>query len=195
MLTGGLRHDEECDSNAVGQREIMTGLFLIAVVVLWAWIAVFIARALTIRVKRALVRRLGATILALVLLPLPVADELIAAPQFRSLCEDGTKLKFNPDRIRGRTIFLAHDPQPDISVGLLRGYYIPSRYLDATTNEVLITTNSYHLKGGLLIRMLGISEKTAPLTMPRYCASPEEPWQPHFLKRYELTYVERRDVK
>lgn len=173
----------------------MTGLFLLAVLAAWAWIAIFVARALTIKVKRAWTRRFGATLLAIILLPVPVYDELITAPQFRTLCEDGTKLKFDPDRIRGRTIFLAHDPQPDISVGFLHGYSIPSRYLDATTNEVLITTNSYHLKGGLLIRMLGISEKTAPLTMRSYCSPQERPWQKTFLYRYELKYIERTDIK
>ena len=194
MLTGGLRHDEECDSNAVGQGEIMTGLFLIAVVVVWAWIAVFIARALTIRVKRALVRRLGATILALVLLPLPVADELIAAPQFRTLCEDGTKVKFDPLTIRGKTIFSNVNPTPDprITVGTLHGYYVPWRYYDAATKELVISYRTYYIKGGLLIRLLGISEKQAPLTFEGSCAPVEHDKWLQFLKINQLSEIDLR---
>ena len=173
----------------------MTGIFLLAVLGAWAWIAIFIARVLTIRVKLAWARRLGATIFAVILLPVPVYDEVITAPQFAKLCEEGTRLKFDSERIRGKTIFLAPEPQPDIAIGLLRGYYIPWRYLDVTTKEVLISYNSYHLKGGLLIRLLGISETTAPLTMRSYCTTPEQPWQESFLNRYDLKRLDMKEVK
>ena len=197
MLTGGLRHDEECDSNAVGQGEIMTGLFLIAVVVLWAWIAVFIARALTIRVKRALVRRLGATILALVLLPLPVADELIAAPQFRALCEEGTKLKFDPQAINGMTVYRQPSkwPFPQFSIVGLDGYYLETIYTDQPDGKPVISYKWYSIKGGILIRVLGISEKTAPLTFKGSCRPLEEPWQQSFLALHKLTIIEIKDSK
>lgn len=175
----------------------MTGLFLIAVLGIWCGIAIFIARVLTIKVKNAWARRLGATILVLVLLPLPVADELIAAPQFRALCEEGTKLEFDPLTIRGKTIFSKANPTPDprITVGTLHGYYIPWRYYDAATKELVISYRTYDIKGGLLIRLLGISEKTAPLTFTGYCGPVEHKKWLQFLKLNQLSEIDLRERK
>ena len=175
----------------------MTGFFLIAVVAVWAWIAVFIARALTIRVKRAWVRRLGATILALFLLPLPIADELIAAPQFRALCEEGTKLKFDPQVIDGMTVYEQPSkwPFPQFSIAGLDGYYINATYTDQPNGKTVISSKSYSIKGGILIRALGISEKTAPLTFDGSCRPTEVPYQQPFLARHKLTIIEIKDSK
>lgn len=173
----------------------MSGLLLIGVFGIWIAIVFFLMRGLRRLLKPGAVRVVAVTTATTALLVLPVADELISAPQFQKLCKEGTKLKFDPEKIRGKTIFLAENPQPPIDVGLLRGHYIPWHYLDTTTKEKLITFNSYHLKGGLFIRMLGISETNAPLTMRSYCAPQEKVWQKSFLNRYDLKYVERRDVK
>lgn len=173
----------------------MSGLFLLGVLALWLVLVVWMARLLTKSIKREWLQVISLYAAIVLIFPLIVIDELITAPQFKKLCEEGTKLTFDPEKIRGKTIFLDENPQPDISVGLLRGYYIPWRYLDATTKETLISYNSYHIKGGLLIRMLGISETTAPLTMRRYCSTNEHPDQKNFLDRYNLKYIDRKHVK
>ena len=61
--------------------------------------------------KRAYVRYMVFAAIVSILVPLPVADELMAAPQFRRLCEEGTKLKFDPEKVKGKTIFLAKTAQ------------------------------------------------------------------------------------
>ena len=173
----------------------MSGLLLLGVLGIWLLIVVWIALKLTKSIKQNWLRIVVFCATVVLLFPLIVADELITAPQFAKLCEEGTKLKFDPEKIRGKTIFLDENPQPEISVGMLKGYYIPWRYLDMTTKETLISYNSYHLKGGFLIRLLGISETTAPLTMRSYCSSKEEPWQKKFLSQHYMKYIERKEVK
>ena len=173
----------------------MTGLFLLGVLGVWLAIVVWIAWKLTRGIKRNGLRQAVFGIAIVGLFPLIVIDEMITAPQFEKLCEEGTKLKFDPEKIRGRTIYLASNPQPDISIGLMNGYYIPSRYMDATTKEELISYNSYHLKGGVFISALGISEKNAPLTMRSYCSPAERPWQKTFLNRYDIKYIEQKNIK
>ncbi|MEO8384982.1 MAG: hypothetical protein ABI583_07065 [Betaproteobacteria bacterium] len=174
----------------------MSGLLLLGVISTWIAIVIAVAIWLGNRLRsRGLRFDVAFVITAVVLLPLPVADELISAPQFRRLCDEGTTLKFDSEKIRGRTIFYADDLQPDISVGLLRGYYIPLRLLDVTTKEELISYNTYYVKGGILIRTLGISEKDAPLTMRSYCGPSEHAEQQSFLNRYDLKYVDRKEVK
>ncbi len=173
----------------------MSGLLLLGVIGIWVAVVVFVAKRLSHLFKPGAVRNIVVAIASAVMLALPVADELVSAPRFHRLCEEGTKLKFDPLKIRGKTIFLAENPQPKITVSLLSGYYIPWHYLDAMTKEVLITSNSYHIKGGILIRMLGISETNAPLTFRGYCSSSEKVWQKTFLSRHDLKYIERKDVK
>ena len=173
----------------------MSGLLLLGVLGIWLVIVIFTVKWLIHRLKPSAFNIIFVVMVTIVMLVLPVADELISAPLFYKLCEEGTKLKFDPEKIRGRTIFLAENPQPRITVGLLNGYYIPWEYADAVTKEKLITSKSYHVNGGLFIRALGISETNAPLTMPSYCASPEKPWQKSFLIKYDLKYIEREDVK
>ncbi len=191
----GGRDEKEIGSGNFGCGGDMSGLFLLGVIGIWVAIVIFVVKWLARHFKPGVVRNIAVAITSAVMFVLPVADELISIPQFHRLCEEGTRLKFDPEKIRGRTIFLAENSQPDIRVGLLRGYYIPWHYLDATTKEVLITSSSYHVKGGILIRMLGISETNSPLTLRSYCSSSEKAWQKNLLDRYGLKYIERKDAK
>ena len=174
----------------------MSGLLLLGVVVIWIAVVAFVAKRLSRLFKPGAVRNIVVAIATAVMLVLPVADELISAPQFYKLCEEAMKLQFDPERIRGKTIiFVAENTPPSISVGFLRGYYLHWRYLDAVTREELITEKIYHLNGGILIRSLKISETNAPLTMRSYCGPSEHPTQKNFLTRYNLKYVERREIE
>ena len=173
----------------------MSGLLLLGVIGIWAAIVNFAVKSLARRFQPGAVRKIVVALATVVMFALPVADELISAPLFYKLCEEGTKLKFDPEKIRGRTIFFAKNLQPDISIGLLHGYYIPWRLLDTITKEELISYNSYYVKGGILIRTLGISATNAPLTMRSYCSAPEHPEQQSFLKRYDLKYIDRKEIK
>ena len=175
----------------------MTGIFLLAVLGAWAWIAIFIARALTIKVKRAWARRLGVALLAIILLPAPVYDELIAGPQFKKLCEEGTKLIFDPKVINGITVYRQPSkfPFPEFRVGGLTGYFVQVTYTDLPVGQPLISYKWYEIKGGMLIRALGISETNAPLIFDGSCRPLEEPWQKTFLARHKLTTVEIKGQK
>jgi hypothetical protein len=175
----------------------MSGIFLLIVLGLWLVLVVGIAYALTKSIKHELLRYAARIAVVACLFPLIVIDELITKPQFEKLCAEGTKLKFDPEKIRGRTIFQQKSDaaHPPLSVGLLNGYQINSQYFDASTKEQIILANSYHLKGGLLIRTLGISQTTAPLMMESYCAPNERPSQKSFLDRYDMKYLEEKDIK
>ncbi len=173
----------------------MTGLLLLSIIGVWIAIVVFAMRRLARLFNAGWSRNVVVTFASVLMFLLPVADELLSRPAFDKLCEEHAKLKFDPQKIRGKTIFLADDPQPQIDVGFLNGYFIQGRYLDVTTKEVLVEARSYYIKGGFFIRMLGISEKDHPLTMRAYCASTEEPWQKSFLERYDVKRIQRKEIK
>ncbi len=173
----------------------MTGLLLLGVIGIWLVVIVFAMTRLARLFKTLWIRNVVVALASVLMFFLPVADELITAPQFNKLCEEGTKLKFDPEKIRGKTMFLADDPQPDITIGLLRGYYIPRRYLDVTTKEELVVYNIYHVKGGIFIRLLGISERNAPLTIRSYCGQFGRATEASFLTRFDLKYMEHGVLK
>ncbi len=94
----------------------MTGLLLLGVIGIWLVIIVFAVTRLARLFKTVWIRNVVVALASVAMFLLRVADELITAPQFNKLCEEGTKLKFDPEKIRGKTIFLADDPQPDITL-------------------------------------------------------------------------------
>jgi len=173
----------------------MSGLLLMGVLAVWLVIAFVCATLAGALFKTKWLRIAVSILLFAAMLPLPVADELLAKPAFDKLCDEGTRLKFDPKKVRGKTIYLLEAQPESFKVGSLSGTLVPWRYADATTREVLISYGTYELKGGVLIRLLGISETSAPLAMRDSCAPAEEPWQAAFFVRNQFTYVERKDVK
>jgi hypothetical protein len=153
----------------------MSGLFLIAVVGLWIWLAFKLSRFIGIRIAGGRWVVPLSALLFLVLLPMPVIDEIIGGFQFRALCKRYAVQTIDEQNVRGARV---------VSVGGRDGWdapdtVIPVRiqpwiYQDATTQKVLISYHTLHAEGGVLIRTLGISETRSPLLFSRSCAPPNE---------------------
>jgi|GEM_PF-6765605 len=173
----------------------MSGLLLMGVLAVWLVIAFVCATLVGALFKTKWLRIAVSILLFAAMLPLPVADELLAKPAFDKLCDEGTRLKFDPEKIRGKTMAFKEMSQPSISVGGLSGYTIPWRLVDARTSDELISYNTFYLKGGVLIRTLGISDSNAPLTMSGYCGPSEHPSQANFRARWNLQLIDSKDVK
>lgn len=173
----------------------MSGLLLLGVIGIWIVIVVFVTKWLARLLKPGAVRNVVVTMTFAVLLLLPVIDELIAAPQFRALCEEGTKLKFDPTVINGMTVYRQSSkfPFPEFRILGLVGYYIETIYTDQPKGMPVISSKSYSIKGGILIRTLGISETTAPLIFKGSCRPLEVPYQQPFLAQHKLTIIEIKD--
>jgi hypothetical protein len=152
----------------------MTGLFMLMLAIVWLVLAVLISRS----VGRAFKHRSASTITALatfaLLLPLPVADELIGIQQFEALCREGAVLTIDAQRIKGRSIRLVVDPKLKRVPGtLIQIRYSRYSYRDASTNEELATYNLYNASGGWLVHALAF-EHDAPLLTKSGCSFPGE---------------------
>jgi hypothetical protein len=152
----------------------MSGLFVLLLAIVWLAIAVWLSRWLGRKAKHSSVQSIIAVFAFSVLLPLPVADELIGMEQFHSLCVEGASVKINAQRIKGKSVRLVVSP----SWAPVQGTAIPisySRYsyIDAATDEELASYVDYNAKGGVLVHALGIVEGHAPLVigMP-WCGPP-----------------------
>jgi len=151
---------------------------LIALVVLAGWVTACASASIWI-MKRLAVARFR-TLIAMLIFGafafLPVADELIARPQFNSLCKEGAWLRIDAKGIKGRLIRLDVSPSNE----QIDGYLIPIlhshySYRDTVTDEQLAWFDVYTAKGGVMARWTQFPEGGGPWTMESaVCVPPNE---------------------
>ena len=140
----------------------MSGLFLLAVVGLWVWLAFRISKVVSSWVTQGRWRWPVVVLLYVVLLPLPVADEIVGGFQFRALCAQDAVLTINAEKVKGRTVKRI-GTRSDPGNTLLHMRRVQYRLIDFTTGEELGSYATLSVDGGAFIRALGISEGNAPL--------------------------------
>jgi hypothetical protein len=126
-----------------------------------------------------------ATLVFLLLLAAPLADELIGKWQFESLCN-----KYATQAIDEKNAPNAHV----MSVGGKNNAYTPQAmvrirvqpwiYQDIKSGKVVVSYHTLSAEGGWLVRALGISETNSPLLFSRSCAPNNER---EFIKRLNMT--------
>jgi hypothetical protein len=152
----------------------MTGIFFFGVVFLWGFLALRLARWATRRIQHTVLRKLAIGTVFSVLMVSLVIDELIGGVQFRALCEQGAHLKIDAEKIKGKNVRLAIEPSWEHVQGTaLPIAFSHYSYRDAATNEEYASYSIYRIKGGWFIRLLGISEGNAPLTIASTECSPD----------------------
>jgi hypothetical protein len=159
----------------------MTGLLLIGFVIVWMAIAFALARAFTRGIMAGVRRAVVGFFVFALLLPLPVVDEIIGGFQLRALCREGAVALYDEEKLRGRTVRMRLEPNPDVPSVMQTptrrvAALIPIEertidYLDIESGQVLLSYKAFTAKGGVLIRTLGISSADSPLTIdPSSCA-------------------------
>lgn len=153
----------------------MTGIFLLAIISLWAWLAFKLSQWMTNRLQSSKWRGVAASMLFIMLLPLPIADEIIGSFQFKALCREGARLRLHVDDPSGRTARINFNPaNRELKGKAVRILHTHVEYHDVADGSLIAEYDGYLAEGGLFIRLLGISEADSPLIIhPRYC-SPEK---------------------
>ena len=151
----------------------MTGFFLLLVIGLWLW---FVWRCSGWMLKRFSLSSgkqwLRYVVIAL-LIPLPVIDEIIGGMQFKALCKKGSVLKIDAEKIKGKTVRLVIQPSwKKVEWAMLPIYFSIYQYQNNATKEEYARYVVYNVEGGKFIRLLGISEGNAPLTIRNTSCSP-----------------------
>lgn len=147
----------------------MTGLLLLAVVGLWLWLCVAIARRLMRNARAQSWRYMVGPSVFVVLLVAPVADEIVGGAQFRDMCAQEAVLTIDAAKVRGRTIKRAWtESYPADTV--LRIRRVQYQLVDVSSGEQMGRYVTFSVWGGWLIRTLGISEGDSPLLInPASC--------------------------
>jgi hypothetical protein len=147
----------------------MTGFLLIAVVITWAIVANVIATRLVSRLQPDQKRRIAYVVVLVVLLVVPLADEIVGGFQFRALCRKNGRYDSAFAKVEGRTVVFSSCKLPHSDSTVLTTYARSVCLLDPQTRSVVASYVEYNVKGGWFIRVLGISETNAPLTFGNSC--------------------------
>jgi hypothetical protein len=148
----------------------MLGLLVFIIAAVWLCIAMWLANLITWKLPDRPWGNLACILALVVLFPLPLIDEIAGKMQFEQLCNEYSEIEVNRREAAGKTVYLA--PTSEISA---QGTWVPIRrkqwrYLDATTDELVVSYNTFHASGGLLVRTLKLWEGDTPMTFDGYCA-------------------------
>jgi hypothetical protein len=168
----------------------MTGPFVLFIATLWLLIVVglviFIGKKLTRGWKRAVVT----VLLFVAIAPFPLVDELVAQHQFHNLCAKNSGFQLDRSKAIGRTIYLARMPDEDVKGTWVRVVKQPTRFIDATTAESVISYDRFVATGGQFSQFLGV-EGRVPLLFRGVCDPGYQHNIDHVLKELNITVVRK----
>lgn len=167
----------------------MLGIFVLLVSVLWIAIAAGLAGFISVKLVRGRWRAAVAVLLFLLIVPSPLIDEIVARRQFHQLCAHS---EFQVDRSRaaGKTVYLAGVPDEDVHGTWVRVVRQPTRFVDATTGEVVIAYDRLVAAGGQLAQFMGV-EGRVPMLFRGTCDLGYENNIDRTIKELNITVVRR----
>lgn len=107
-------------------------------------------------------------LMLVVLLPLPVLDELLAQPQFEAWCRDRMAVQAWADERTVQGVHYSVSPPEPVQGLLLPVLRREHHYTDAVTQQTLVRFVSFHAHGGKVARWVG--QPDAPLTFAGQCS-------------------------
>lgn len=168
----------------------MTGLLLFGVAGIWFVVALVISIFIFRKLPKRLWRIPFALILFLVLIPLPLIDEIVGKRQFEQLCSENSTIQVNRATAVGKTVYFVPQPDVEIKGTWVRVVLQPRRFIDATTGETVVSYNELIAVGGRFIQTLGISEGGMPLTFGGTCVPANRPGSIETFKPFGINYIE-----
>lgn len=169
----------------------MTGLLLIFVAVIWLVIALFLIAFIASKIPGRALSLVISIPLFIVLLPMPLMDEIIGGRQFEQLCKENSTIQVDELKAAGKKVYLAELPSIQINDKWVPISLQPWRFLDVTTSETVVSYNTLKATGGIFIRTLGISEGRVPLTFKSFCEPGGVVDPLKLLKELKVTQIQR----
>ncbi|WP_301100280.1 hypothetical protein [Propionivibrio sp.] len=168
----------------------MTGIYLLFVALIWLALVVWLSKVSTRKLSGTGWRIPVGLLMAAVLFPLPLIDEIIGGRQFEQLCKENSMIQVDRATAVGKTVYLLQIPDVEIKDTWVRVVLKPWRFVDATTGELVLSYNSLMAAGGRFIRTLGISEGGVPLIFHGSCEPRNSPASAQTFKDFEINYIE-----
>jgi hypothetical protein len=170
----------------------MTGLLLIGVMLIWLVACVLLANKFGEFVPKQSLRVGAKFLVAALLLPLPLIDEIVGGVQFAELCRQHETIQVNREKVKGTTVYF----EP-IDAVYIQTLWVPVRrqlwrYVVPETGETAISYETFHATGGWLIRALRISEGNVPLTFKDSCVPKEDIRQ--LFSQLQITALDKQSL-
>lgn len=166
----------------------MTGLVMLGLFITWFFISIMLSRWFGRSFQRPIARTAVALVSFVGFLVLPIVDELIGMWQFDVLCSGDATLAIDADAARGKTVRLVINPSNEVLPGqMLVTYHTHMSYRDVVTNQEIGSFSNYVVKGGWLIRALGLFDSNVPLVIGKPWCGPEN--EGSLPARYGFTLV------
>lgn len=147
----------------------MTGILIISIAAVWLIIVVLVLRLIISKVSSRILSGFLVLGVVLLVLPLPVADELFWGHQFKEMCAKKSGVELDSTNPQGRTVWFGGSQLAHIKLGTIDVQEMRVDIVDAITQDPVYHYYRLDAKGGLLIRFLGISEGDDPLTFRGHC--------------------------
>jgi len=152
----------------------MSGLLLIGVVLLWFVVAIAIAQMLTSKLRDSWLKSLAMLLAIAVLIPLPVADEIIGGFQFRALCDEEAVIIYNKEKAYGKTVHLKKVDRFDLPKTVLPVRKEIWKYAEHISDEDLISYVDFYSDGGWLSRAINFNNVHRPYTFLGVCSGDKD---------------------
>lgn len=147
----------------------MSGIYLVIIFLVWLFLLSGIVIPVTYVLPKRWWRAPAGVLLIVVLLPLPLADEIVAKPKFEQLCREKAEVIVDTPNTQGRTIWFEDAQQTTIDLGGVRVVQSRRRFVDVKTKELVYHYFRLEAVGGWLVRSFGISEGKVPLLFHVTC--------------------------
>jgi len=149
----------------------MSGIFLIAVFVVWLAIVIAAIQWAIRHCKSKFMKLFSGIVIFPLLLLAPLADEIIGMFQFEALCKKYAIVEVDEKSAMNRRVVTEIRKIDEYAKGTAVKIRIdPYMYRDIETNKVVVSFHTLDAQGGWLINFLGISETRAPLLFRSGCA-------------------------
>jgi energy-coupling factor transporter transmembrane protein EcfT len=171
----------------------MGGLIFFAVIGIWFFIVLgvifWIAKKLPERWWRIPISLL----FFIVVLILPIIDEIVGGWQFKRLCEANSEIQVNRTTAVGKTVYFVPQPAVEIENKFVRIVLKTHKFVDSTTNEVVVSYKTFRANGGVLFKH--ISQGRVPLIFNGTCVPKNRPASVETFKPFGINYIEPPVIK
>jgi hypothetical protein len=172
----------------------MTGLFLLLVMAIWFGIVCLLAVAIARFFSRSWLRWFAGGLVFVLVLPLPLADEIVGGRQFAALCRANSSMQVDRRAAAGKTVYPADAEWVKVPGTWVPIDVMPIRYVDAGTGETVISFNEFTASGGWLSHRLGLSESRAPFTFDGWCSPGDQGAARKLFKELSITPIPRPET-
>ncbi|MDA8447272.1 hypothetical protein [Paracidovorax valerianellae] len=144
----------------------MSALMFLVLMVLWVFILKWVVEKIANKLPNRPWRLWGKWLIFILLVPLPLIDEIVGGWQFKQLCKANV-VTVNKEFPRGQQVYEVVTPSVQVEGTLVKIRKLQFRFLDVATGKVVVSFDQFHAEGGRLFP--GFDSGHAPLTFKGEC--------------------------